>query len=61
MDKLVKMFNESVVGRGLSMSQQSVVKLYVNTVGRWTILVTLNNGMSCHHRRAKLDRYRRPG
>jgi hypothetical protein len=46
-DQLSNKFNEKVVGLGLGKNQQSVVELYVSSKGRWTILVTLTNGMSC--------------
>ena len=47
MDQLAKLFNEKVVGLGLGSNQESVVELYVNSHGSWTILVTMTNGMSC--------------
>jgi len=46
-DKLTTKFEEKVVGIGLGQDQKSVVELYVSSKGSWTILVTLNNGMSC--------------
>lgn len=46
-DKLSTKFEEKVVGIGLGQDQKSVVELYVSEEGSWTILVTLNNGMSC--------------
>lgn len=46
-EKLSTKFEEKVVGIGLGQDQKSVVELYVSNEGSWTILVTLNNGMSC--------------
>ena len=46
-DKLQTRFQEKVVGVGLGQDQKSVVELYVSQKGGWTILITLNNGLSC--------------
>ena len=46
-DKLQNRFQEKVVGVGLGQDQKSVVELYVSQKGSWTILITLNNGLSC--------------
>ena len=46
-EKLTTEFQETVAGLGLGMDQKSVVELYVSDQGSWTILMTLNNGMSC--------------
>ncbi len=46
-DKLQKRFEERVVAMGLGQDQKSVIEIFVSQKGSWTILMTLNNGMSC--------------
>ena len=46
-EQLNSVFNEKMIGIGLSQNQQFVMELYVGKSGSWTMLATLTNGMSC--------------
>ena len=46
-EQLAERFNEDVAGRGLASNGKSMVELYTNEEGSWTLVVTDVEGRSC--------------